>query len=219
MAIQKIPGEEMNPEAVEAFANRGYPIPGQSWTQPVEERRRFEGQPDFTDMNEALEYTALELLEEENYVSIVLAMGDGVPVMDLALQMGYVGFREGKWNPDLMLMLLEPFAYLLMALAEKSGIKYRIDSDDATALMDMDDGDADEEEAILIEKAKNIAEVARRKKEEAGGGVPEGALPQSIVEKIEAVPTLNLLDKQEEDMGSQEEMVEQDSLLARGEDE
>ena len=50
---------------------------------------------------------------------------------------------------------------------------------------------------LLIEKVKNIAEVARRKKEEAGGGVPEGALPQSIVEKIEAVPTLNLLDKQD----------------------
>ena len=36
--------------------------------------------------------------------------------------MGYVGFREGKWNPDLMMMLIEPFMYLLMALAEKAGI-------------------------------------------------------------------------------------------------
>ena len=55
MAINKIPGEEMNPEAVEAFASRGYPIPGQSWTQPVEERRPFEGKPDFVDMQEALD--------------------------------------------------------------------------------------------------------------------------------------------------------------------
>ena len=39
--IERQPGEEMNPEAVEAFASRGYPIPGQSWTQPVEERRPF----------------------------------------------------------------------------------------------------------------------------------------------------------------------------------
>ena len=219
MAIQKIPGEEMNPEAVEAFANRGYPIPGQSWTQPVEERRRFEGQPDFTDMNEALEYTALELLEKENYMPIVLAMGDGVPVMDLALQMGYVGFREGKWNPDLMLMLLAPLDYLLMALAEKAGIKYRIDSDDAGAVLDMDDGDADEEEAMLVEKAQNVAEVARRKKlrENGESGVPDGVLPQQIVEKIEALPMPGLLDRQE--MGSGEEMIEQDSLLARGEDE
>ncbi len=215
MAINKIPGEEMNPEAVEAFASRGYPIPGQSWTQPVEERRPFEGKPDFVDMQEALEYTALELLDEENYVPIVLALGDGVPVMDLALQMGYVGFREGKWNPDLMLMLLEPFAYLLMALAEKSGVKYRLDSDDATALMDMDDGDADEEEAMLVAKAKNIADVARRKKARAGGNVPEGVLPESIVEKIEELPELSLLEKQQDTM----EEPTNDSLLARGEEE
>ena len=215
MAINKIPGEEMNPEAVEAFASRGYPIPGQSWTQPVEERRPFEGKPDFVDMQEALEYTALELLDEENYVPIVLALGDGVPVMDLALQMGYVGFREGKWNPDLMLMLLEPFAYLLMALAEKSGVKYRLDSDDATALMDMDDGVADEEEAMLVAKAKNIADVARRKKARAGGNVPEGVLPESIVEKIEELPELSLLEKQQDTM----EEPTNDSLLARGEEE
>ena len=215
MAINKIPGEEMNPEAVEAFASRGYPIPGQSWTQPVEERRPFEGKPDFVDMQEALEYTALELLDEENYVPIVLALGDGVPVMDLALQMGYVGFREGKWNPDLMLMLLEPFAYLLMALAEKSGVKYRLDSDDATALMDMDDGDADEEEAMLVAKAKNIADVARRKKARAGGNVPEGVIPESIVEKIEELPELSLLEKQQDTM----EEPTNDSLLARGEEE
>tara|TARA_Y100001937_G_scaffold116907_1_gene169439 strand:+ start:522 stop:1166 length:645 start_codon:yes stop_codon:yes gene_type:complete len=213
--IKRQPGEEMNPEAVEAFSSRGYPIPGQSWTQPVEERRPFEGKPDFTDMREALEATALELLDEENYVPIVLAMGDGVPVMDLALQIGYVGFRDGRWNPDLMLMLLEPFAYLLMALAEKSGVKYRIDSDDVGANLDMDDGDADEEEAMLVEKAKNVAQVAARKKVREAGGVPDGVLPTEIVEKIEALPEVGLLDRQPE------EMVEpdNDSLLARGEDE
>ena len=218
MATKRIIGEEMNPEAVEAFANRGYPIPGQSWTQPVEERRPFEGKPDFTDMREALEYTALELLDEENYVPIVLALGDGVPVMDLSLQMGYVGFREGKWNPDLMLMLLEPFAYLLMALAEKAGVKYRIDSDDPSALLDMEDGVADEEEAMLVDKAKNVARVAASKKaRESDGGVPEGALPQEVIEKIEALPELGLLDRQPEIDG--DAVPSNDSLLARGEEE
>jgi len=141
-------------------------------------------------------------------------MGDGVPVMDLALQMGYVGFREGKWNPDLMLMLLEPFAFLLMSLAEKSGVKYRIDSDDSSALLDMEDGETDEEEEMLVAKAKNVAEVAKRKRAREGG-IPEGVLPQAVVEKIEALPEIGLLDRQPE------EIVEptNDSLLARGEDE
>ena len=215
MEMKQIPGEEMNPEAVEAFSNRGYAIPGQSWTQDVEQRRPFEGKPDFVDMREALEYTALEVLEPENFKPIVLAISDGVPIMDLALQMGYVGFREGKWNPDLMLMLLEPFAYLLMALAEKAGVKYRIDSDDPEALIDMDDGDADREEAMLVARAKKVAQVAAAKKAESAGGVPEGVLPREIVEQIDAMPTMNLLDRQET---SQEEMAQQDSLLSRGEE-
>jgi hypothetical protein len=210
--MEKIIGEEMNPDAVAAFSDRGYPIPGQSWTQDVEERRPFETAPDFVDMNEALQYTALELLDEENYIPIVLAIGDGVPVMDLALQMGYVGFREGKWNPDLMLMLLEPFAYLLMALAEKAGVGYRIDSDDTGNMLDMEDGEADEEERMLVARARNIAEVAARKKAKENGGVPEGALPQEIVEKIEELPEIgSLLDRTVEEGDTA-------SLLARGEE-
>ena len=199
MAINKIPGEEMNPEAVEAFASRGYPIPGQSWTQPVEERRPFEGKPDFVDMQEALEYTALELLDEENYVPIVLALGDGVPVMDLALQMGYVGFREGKWNPDLMMMLLEPIMYLLMALAEKAGIEYRIDSED----------DDEDEDSIFQEKTNNIAQSLKNEVTE-NKGVPAGVLPKNIVAEIEEleIPSESLLAKQEEE--------EPQSLLGRG---
>ena len=79
----------------------------------------------------------------------------------------------------------------------------------------MDDGDADEEEAMLVAKAQNVAEVARRKKIRETGGVPEGVLPQEVVEKIEALPEIGLLDRQPE------EVVEPDtdSLLARGEDE
>lgn len=210
--MEKMMGEEMNPEAIKAFSDRGYAIPGQSWTQPVEDRRPFETAPDFTDMHEALQYTALELLDEENYVPIVLAIGDGVPIMDLALQMGYVGFREGKWNPDLMLMLLEPFAYLLMALAEKAGVGYRLDSDDLGNMIDMEDGESDEEEKMLVMRAKNIANVAARKKAKESGGVPEGVIPTDIAKKIEELPPIeSLLDRQVEEGDSA-------SLLARGEE-
>ncbi len=210
--------EEYNPEAVEAFAKAGRPIPGQSLTSNPEEVRPFEGAPEFTNFKEALDYTVGELLEEEAYMSIVGAIGDGVPVIDLVMQITYVGFREGKWNPDLMLMLLEPFAYLLMALAEKAGVKYRIDSDDVGANLDMDDGVADEEEAMLVDRAKNVARVAASKKaRESGGGVPEGALPQEVIEKIEALPELGLLDRQPEIDG--DAIPSNDSLLARGEEE
>ena len=195
--------EEYNQEAVDAFAQAGRPIPGQSLTSNPDEPRPFEGPPDFTNFKEALDYTAAELLLEENYTPMVLAMGDGIPVTDLAMQIGYVGFREGKWNPDLMMMLIEPLMYLLMALAEKADIQYRIDDED----------DEDDEDSILEDKVRNIAETLKAKEM---GKMPKGALPSDIVEKIETLemPKESLLAKTEEPMIEEEQP--QQSLLERG---
>jgi hypothetical protein len=38
----------------------------------------------------------------------------------------FEGFNQGKWNPDLMVLLIEPTAYMLMALAERADIDYVI---------------------------------------------------------------------------------------------
>ena len=195
--------EEYSQEAVDAFAQAGRPIPGQSLTSNPDEPRPFERPPDFTNFKEALDYTAAELLLEENYTPMVLAMADGIPVTDLAMQIGYVGFREGKWNPDLMMMLMEPFMYLLMALAEKAGIEYRIDDED----------DDEDEDSILEDRVKNISETLKAKER---GKMPEGALPSDIVEKIETLemPKESLLAKTEEPII--EEKQPQQSLLERG---
>jgi len=203
--------EEYNPEAVEAFTKAGRPIPGQSLTSNPEEPRPFEGATDFTNFKEALDYTTAELLLEENYMPMVLAIGDGVPVTDLAMQIGYVGFREGKWNPDLMLMLVEPLIYTLMSLAEKADIEYRID--------DEDDEDDEAPQSILEEKAKNIADLARAKMQKTGS-VPSGALPTEILQQIEAVkiPESLLAKPQQTEEVMEEPMTEepQQSLLNKG---
>ena len=201
--------EEYNQEAVEAFTKAGRPIPGQSLTANPDEPRPFEGQPDFTNFKEALDYTTAELLEEEAYMSIVGAIGDGVPIIDLAMQIGYVGFREGKWNPDLMMMLMEPLMYLLMALAEKAGIEYRIDDEDG-------EEDEETEQTLFEEKAKNIADTVKEKVDK--GQIPSGALPSDIVAKIEALemPQESLLAQPEEPMVEEEQTQPQQSLLERG---
>ena len=113
---EQLPTEEYNQEAVDAFANAGKPIPGQSLTASPDEIRPFEGPPEFTNFREALNYVAEELLEEDAYLNLVASIADGVPIIDMVMQIGYVGFREGKWNPDLMVMLIAPLMYLLMAL-------------------------------------------------------------------------------------------------------
>ena len=91
--------------------------------------------------------------------------------------------------------------YLLMALAEKADVKYRIDNED----------DEDDEDSILEDKVKNIAETLRAKEV---GKVPEGALPSDIVEKIESldIPQESLLERNQEPMAEEQPQ----SLLGKG---
>jgi len=201
--------EEYSQEAVNAFANTGRPVPGQSLTSNPDEPRPFEGPPEFTNFKEALDYTVVELLEPEAYLSLMGAVGDNVPILDLVMQITYVGFREGKWNPDLMLMLVEPLIFVLMSLAEKAGIEYRIDSED----------DEEDDDTLFEERAKNIADVAKEKLQNSNKS-PAGLINQEILQKIEEaeVPE-SLLAKDEEPVseeGTEEEVEEEQSLLSRG---
>ena len=52
--------EEYSQEGVNALAQAGRAIPGQSLTANPDEPRPFEGAPDFTNFKEALDYTAAE---------------------------------------------------------------------------------------------------------------------------------------------------------------
>jgi len=195
--------EQYDQAGIDALVNAGRPIPGQSLTSSPEERRPFEQAPEFTKFKDALDYTASELLLKENYMPLMQSVADGVPIVDLALQIGYVGFREGRWNPDLMLMLIEPLMYLLMALAEKAGIEYKIDNEE-----DEDD------DSMLEQTAKNISEQV---KEKSAKGIPAGAIPQDILEKIEtAEVSQSLLEKPEEESMVEEEQPQPQSLLERG---
>ena len=123
--------QQYDPKGIEALANNtGRPIPGQSLTNNPDEPRPFETPPEFTNFKEALDYTVGELLEKDTYMSIMAAVGDGVPILDLVMQITYVGFRDGRWNPDLMMLLMEPTMYMIMALAEKAEIDYQLEAGD-----------------------------------------------------------------------------------------
>ena len=166
--------EIYNQDGIDALVNAGSPIPGQSLTNSPDTPYPWEGPPEFTDFREALNYMAEELLEEDIFVPLIIAMGNGVPVSDITLQILQRGFQEGKWNPDLMMMLIEPMMYLLMALAEKAGVEFRIYGDEE------EDLSPEDEEDVVNMKAKNLAKLTQEKV-----GVPSGVLPEEIMEDIE----------------------------------
>ena len=194
---------DYNPEGIAAIAGTGRPIPGQSLTNDPNQSYPWEGPPEFTNFRDALHYITEGLLEEDIYVPLMQGIGGGVPLTDIALQLLQRGFQEGKWNPDLLMMLIEPTIYVLMALAEKAGIEYRINGDEE------EDLDQEDENDIAEMRKNNLAKYAKEKVEDTKG-VPEGALPADIIQKVESLEMPDsLLDRPAP--------VETTSLLERGE--
>ena len=108
----------------------GRPIPGQSLTNSPEEPYNWEKPAEFSNPKEAMLYTFGLLTEPETTANILINVTKGVSIIDIASIVLYQGFLEGKWNPDLMILLMEPTMYMVMALCEKAEIPYKLDSAD-----------------------------------------------------------------------------------------
>jgi len=199
--------EEYNQEGIDALVNSSRPIPGQSLTDNPDQSYPWESPPEYTDFNKAFNYLAEELLEEEIYVPLMVAMGQGVPISDITLQLLQRGFQEGKWNPDMFMMLIEPTMYLLLALAEKAGIEPRLYGDEE------DDLDPEDEDDIAKMKANNLAELTKEKVGDMPKA-PSGVLPDEVLEEIETLEVPDSLLAQPQQPPQEES---QGSLLAKPE--
>lgn len=201
--------QQYDQEGLDALTQTGRPIPGQSLTNSPEEPYPWEGPPEFTDVKDALDYVFAELLEEESLVPILKSISSGVPIADITAQIAYVGFREGKWNPDMVLLIIEPLMYILMALAEKADIQYVIYGEEQ-----FDDVDVDSKIDKADSQNKNLTQLAQEK---MGGAIskeiPKGAIPADIVKEIEQIdiPQSLMARPQEEEV--QQEQPQ--SLLGR----
>jgi len=176
-------------------------IPGQGLTTDPDSPMPWEQAPEYTDLDEGLQYIFGLLIEPENYVPIMDVIDDGTPLMDITQGILFKGFTEGKWNPDLLMLLAEPMTYILLALAERADIDnikiYRgeeEDEDDEATLFNMEIGK---------EKLDKLKEFSTSKE------IPAGVIPKDIEEKIEELPVSSLLSKPEE------EDKPTDSLLGR----
>jgi len=196
--------ETYNQTAIDALVNSGRPIPGQSLTNDPDQKYPWEGPPEYTDFRQALNFITGQLLQEDIFAAIMKGIGDGVPLADITLQMLQTGFEQGKWNPDLLTMLIEPTIYTLMALSEKAGIKYRINGDEE------DDIDEEDERDITNMRANNLKKYVKAKVTNQST-VPSGAIPKEVLQQIEEAPV-------PESLLAKEESEQVESLLARGEE-
>ncbi len=115
---------------LENLASLEQPIPGQSLTNDPEKPLPFEQAPVHTELAPAIDDLLVRLCEPEIFHSIVNALREGLPVGEMAEQILFEGFAQGQYNPDLMLLLVEPTMYILIALADMADVEPRIDDED-----------------------------------------------------------------------------------------
>jgi hypothetical protein len=130
-------------------------------------------------------------------------MANDMPVMDMAQVILFGGFSQGKWDVNLMMLLVEPTAYMLLALAERAGI-------DPVIFRGEEEDDANDElffgAKLTEEKLDNIKSF-----KELGMRLPY--ISEEEKNKMASLPTAEELDIEEEEQPQEEE--EASSLLAQ----
>ena len=144
---------DIDPELQKYQAKLDRPIPGESLTRDPEDPYPWEKPAEFTVRQEAIDYSFVTLTEEAAYEGLVESAMSGATVMELTRLYLFKGFTEGKWNPDLMLMLIEPIAYMIMGLLERAGVN------DYTVIED------DEEDLFGVEMPQEMTEGMTTKEE------------------------------------------------------
>ena len=144
-----IRSDKIDPRAVDHALDG--PLPGQSLTNSPDHPYPWEHPPEFTGAKQLTEQIFFDLLKPDNLETVTGLMSEGTPVMDIAQMLLMTGFQKGKMNPDMMLMQLEPTAYMLLAIAEKAGINPVLTRDEE---LEADDVEEEEQDEVLREAQK-----------------------------------------------------------------
>jgi len=171
---------------IQGSLEKGRPIPGQSLTNSPDQPYNWETPPEYANPKEAMLYVFETLTVPETTTNLLLSLSNGVGVIDIASITLYSGFLEGKWSPDLMLLLMEPTMYMIMALAEKADIPYSLEAGDDEAPIEM----SPDRQMKKLEKGINELD---KMKQVAAGRVSSQSVPQDvreIIEEAELSPSL-----------------------------
>jgi hypothetical protein len=168
------------------------PIPGESLTASPDNKKAWERPPEYTNEDEAMKALYLILTEQEKLKQLINIINDGVPLDEIAQVILYKGYTEGKYNPDLMLLLIEPTLYLLISIADYAEIKdyvlYTGEEDDPdTELPEDDITPIDMDGDGIPDKVK--PEMKREPRAESVSASLLSRIKKELPAKVEAVTT------------------------------
>lgn len=97
------------------------PVPGQSLTD-TPGNARWEHPPEYTDVEEASEYVWERLHKKEILEQVVTFLENNIPVEAVARMVLFGGFMEGKWTPDVAVLLSEIVFKQIVAIGVKAEV-------------------------------------------------------------------------------------------------
>ena len=158
------------------------PIPGESLTSDPEAPWPWERPPEFTSVHKACEYLFEQMTNEDNYMQLMTLAAEGVPLMNITRLLLQAGFQEGKWNPDMVMLLAEPVVYMMAALLERADIDFIIDYEEED---DVDAVDGDDFEALqqLQRKSKLVPEEIEQRLQEIEPPVIEEEKEEEVLQQ------------------------------------
>ena len=119
------------------------PVPGESLTASPDTPKAWERPPEYTEQDEAMMAVYMELTNLNTLKQLIKIIDEGVPLDEIAQIVLYKGYTEGKFTPDLMLMLAEPTIYLLISIADYAEISdyvlYEGEDEDEEGIIPGDD--------------------------------------------------------------------------------
>lgn len=173
--------EELNQDLNGAF---GRPIPGQSLTSDPNAPAPYEQAPRYTTVEEASKYLWDFITTEEVYVNIMEGINEGIPVMEYVRVILFKEFTEGAFNPDLMMIMAEPLAFMIIALAERLDLDIEITGTD-------DDDEDEDEELFGVEVEKDKLEKLRNSVKSSQ--IPGGILTAEMQDELKNLPRIDSL--------------------------
>ena len=182
------------------------PVPGQSLTNAPEDKYPWEQPPVYTSLKQAREKIFLDMLEPQRLKGIQNLMMNKISVNNIAEVILTEGFRKGKFNPDMMLNLLEPTMYMIMAIGEKSGIEPIIDSDG------YDDEEDEEDVQSALENRNAMIKEGGRFKDARIKQIQPTSVGPDIQERLEKLDTKKI----QESILQKPKVEPRESLLERG---
>lgn len=130
-------------------------IPGQSLTNSPSQPYAWEMPSRYTTVQDAASAIFADMTEEDNFVKLMTALKSGTSVVDIASTILYRGFQLGQFNPDLMLLLMEPVMYMIMSLAERVGLGDILGYEGEQSEDEFDEDNKQEKLSVLKETIKN----------------------------------------------------------------